>query len=184
LALVLIVLARRLRPYFQVHAIKVLTEYPLKKILKKPDISRRMVNWAVEIWEFDIDFLPRMATKRQAVADFLVEFNWFLEEVGLPDGEAWVACVDGSFTKMTSGAGVVLINPEGVHLEFVIRLAFPTNINEAEYEAVIVGIEVAGELRVKILEVRSDSQVVAGHIWGEYEAWGEKWNSTCQKYKK
>jgi hypothetical protein len=177
-------LARRLRPYFQVHAIKVLTEYPLKKILKKPDISRRMVNWAVEIWEFDIDFLPRMATKRQAVADFLVEFNWFLEEVGLPDGEAWVACVDGSFTKMTSGAGVVLINPEGVHLEFVIRLAFPTNINEAEYEAVIVGIEVAGELRVKILEVRSDSQVVAGHIWGEYEAWGEKWNSTCQKYKK
>jgi hypothetical protein len=49
LALALIVSARRLRPYFQAHAIKVLTEYPLKKILKKLDISRRMVNWAVEI---------------------------------------------------------------------------------------------------------------------------------------
>lgn len=35
LALALIVLARRLTPYFQGHAIKVPTEYPLKKILQK-----------------------------------------------------------------------------------------------------------------------------------------------------
>jgi hypothetical protein len=41
LALTLIVSSRRLRPYFRAHAIKVLTEYPLKKILLKPDISRR-----------------------------------------------------------------------------------------------------------------------------------------------
>jgi hypothetical protein len=40
------------RPYFQEHAIKVLTEYPLKKILQKPDIFGRIVNWAMEIGEF------------------------------------------------------------------------------------------------------------------------------------
>jgi competence CoiA-like predicted nuclease len=49
LALALIISPRRLRPYFQAHAIKVLTEYPLKKILQKPDISKRMVNWVVEL---------------------------------------------------------------------------------------------------------------------------------------
>jgi len=41
--------------------------------------------------------------------------------------------------------------------------------------------EVAQELGVKILEVRSDSQVVALQIRGEYEARGEKkkqFNST------
>jgi hypothetical protein len=38
LALALITSARRLRPYFQAHAIRVLKEYPLKKLLRKPDL--------------------------------------------------------------------------------------------------------------------------------------------------
>jgi hypothetical protein len=49
LAFTLIDSARRLRPYFQAHAIRVLTEYPLKKILQKPDLSGRLVNWSVEL---------------------------------------------------------------------------------------------------------------------------------------
>jgi hypothetical protein len=39
LAFALVVSARRLRPYFQAHAIRVLTEYPLRKILQKPDLG-------------------------------------------------------------------------------------------------------------------------------------------------
>jgi ribonuclease HI len=54
-----------------------------------------------------------------------------------------VACVDGSSTRKRIGAGVVLINPEGEYLEFTIRLAFTTTNNEAEYKAVIAGMEVA-----------------------------------------
>jgi hypothetical protein len=49
LAFALVVSARRLRPYFQAHAIRVLTEYPLRKILQKHDLSGRLVNWAVEL---------------------------------------------------------------------------------------------------------------------------------------
>jgi hypothetical protein len=45
LAFALIVFARRLRPYFQAHAKQVLTEYPMKKILQKADLSGRLVNW-------------------------------------------------------------------------------------------------------------------------------------------
>jgi hypothetical protein len=44
LAFALVVSARRLRPYFQAHAIRVLTEYPLRNILQKHDLSRRLVN--------------------------------------------------------------------------------------------------------------------------------------------
>jgi ribonuclease HI len=51
-------------------------------------------------------------------------------------------------------------------LEFAIRLAFTATNNKAEYEAVIASMEVAWGLGVKVLEVRSDSQVVAGHIRG------------------
>jgi hypothetical protein len=53
----------RLRPYFQAHAIKVLIEYPLKKVLQKPDVSGRLVNWAVELGEFDLEFHPRTTIK-------------------------------------------------------------------------------------------------------------------------
>jgi hypothetical protein len=87
LALALIVSTRRLRPHFQVHTVRVLTEYPLKKILQKPKISRRLMNWAVELGEFDIDFLQWTTIKRRALANFLAKLNGFPKEVGLPVGE-------------------------------------------------------------------------------------------------
>jgi hypothetical protein len=73
LAFALVVSAWRLRPYFQAHTIRVLTEYPLKKVLQKPDLSGRLVNWAVELGQFDIEFHPRTAIKRQALVDFILE---------------------------------------------------------------------------------------------------------------
>jgi ribonuclease HI len=57
--------------------------------------------------------------------------------------------------------------PRRDHPEFAIKLAFTTTNNEAEYEVVIAGIEVARELGAKILGVRSDFQVVVWHIQGE-----------------
>jgi hypothetical protein len=105
LELAIVVLARRMRPYFQGHLIRVLIEHPLKKILQRPDISGRMVNWVIEIGEFNINFLPRMAINGQALVDFLADFSGFLEDVGLPDEEVRLACVDGSSTRKRSGVG-------------------------------------------------------------------------------
>jgi ribonuclease HI len=51
---------------------------------------------------------------------------------------------------------------------------FPTTNNEAEYEAVLAGLGIAKDLGAKNLEVRSDSQVIVGHIQGDYEARGDK----------
>jgi hypothetical protein len=64
LAFALVVSACRLRPYFQAHAIHVLTEYPLKKVLQKPNLSGRLVTWTVELEQFDIEFHPRGADQR------------------------------------------------------------------------------------------------------------------------
>lgn len=113
------------------------------------------MNWTVELGEFDIDFLPRMAIKGQALAHFLVEFNGFSEEVGLPVGDAWVVCMDRLSTQKRSGVGVVLVSSEGEHLEFAIKLAFTTTNHEVEYKSVIPDMEVAQELGAKILEVRN-----------------------------
>ncbi|XP_077242417.1 uncharacterized protein LOC143882923 [Tasmannia lanceolata] len=65
--------ARKSRPYFQAHTIKVLTGQPLRQILHRPDTSGRLVKWAVELSEFDIKYLPRPAIKAQVLADFIAE---------------------------------------------------------------------------------------------------------------
>lgn len=52
--------ARKLKPYFQTHPIKIPTKYPLLQTLRKPDISGRISKWALELSEFDITFIqPR-----------------------------------------------------------------------------------------------------------------------------
>ncbi|XP_077252427.1 uncharacterized protein LOC143891796 [Tasmannia lanceolata] len=73
LAYALIMAARKLRPYFQAHTIKVLTDQLLRQVLHRPDTLGRLVKWAVELSEFDIQYLPRPAIKAQALADFVAE---------------------------------------------------------------------------------------------------------------
>ncbi|KAK3038380.1 hypothetical protein RJ639_030280 [Escallonia herrerae] len=70
IALALITLARRLRPYFQSHTIVVLIDRPLKKVFLSPEASGRLVNWLVKLGEFDIQYKPRTTVKAQAIADF------------------------------------------------------------------------------------------------------------------
>ena len=35
----------------------------------------RMIQWAIELSQFDIEYKPRVAIKAQALADFIVEFT-------------------------------------------------------------------------------------------------------------
>jgi hypothetical protein len=85
----------------------------MRKMLQKPDFLGRLVNWAVELEQFDIEFHPRTTIKGQALADFLVEFSNILESEELPKEYTWVVHVDGSLARKRSGVGVTLMNPEG-----------------------------------------------------------------------
>ena len=61
--------------YFQAHPIAVYTEFPLKNILSKADLSDRLFKWAVELGQSDIKFPSRAVIKGQVLADFVVEFS-------------------------------------------------------------------------------------------------------------
>jgi hypothetical protein len=104
LAFALIMASRKLWPYFQAHTIRVLTEYPLRKVMQKLDLSGRLANWAIELGQFDLEFIPQNAIKGQALADFLVEFT-NMPEVEEPEMEQkWVVYVDGLSTRKKGGA--------------------------------------------------------------------------------
>jgi len=55
-ALALVLTARRMRTYFQNHTIIVKTNYPIAKILSKPDLAGQMVGWSVELPEYGIKY--------------------------------------------------------------------------------------------------------------------------------
>ena len=75
LAFALIIASRKLRHYFQAYIINVITDHPLKKAMNKLEAAGQLIQWAVELSEFDIKYLPRHAIKAQALADFIAEFT-------------------------------------------------------------------------------------------------------------
>ena len=75
LILALVTTARRLRPYFQAHTIEVPIEHPMRQILHKPETSRRLIKWVIELSEFNIRYKPRTAVKGQVLTDFIVDFT-------------------------------------------------------------------------------------------------------------
>ena len=67
--------SRKLRPYFQANPIIVMINQPIKKVMNKPEAAGRMVQWAIELSQFDVEYRPRTAIKAQALADFIAEFT-------------------------------------------------------------------------------------------------------------
>ncbi|XP_042962729.1 uncharacterized protein LOC122297007 [Carya illinoinensis] len=175
LAFALIVAARKLRPYFQAHVVKVLTEAPLVKILRKLDCTGRLIGWSIELSEFDIEYEPRKAIKGQAMADFLAEFSDFpQEQVITPSGKPWILFIDGSSYRLGGGLGIHLLSPDGQKWYYMVTLAFKIMNNEAEYEALIAGLSVAAQIGATEVEARLDSQVVVNQVLGLYATKGEK----------
>ena len=177
LILALVTKARKLRPYFQGHTIEFPTECPMKQVLHKPETSGRLMKWAIELTEFDIRYKPKTAIKGQILADFVMEFT--LAELveatqTTPDLPIWRLSVDGAANAQGSGAGLILTSPEGIDIEYALRFGFRASNNKAEYEAVIVGLNLAHSMEVDQLEVCSDSQLVVKQIEDSYEARGEK----------
>ncbi|GKV50913.1 hypothetical protein SLEP1_g57592 [Rubroshorea leprosula] len=168
-AFALVYTARKLRAYFQSHQIVVYTDLPLRKILQKPELSGRLIGWSVELSEYDLKFQPRTTIKGQAIADFLVECISATEKDKALDYPAWVLYVDGAANVEGSGAGAVLIGPNGFKSKHALRFKFQTTNNAAEYEALIYGLKLASELKVQSIQIFSDSQLVVGQVNGSCE---------------
>ncbi|XP_040965731.1 uncharacterized protein [Gossypium hirsutum] len=76
---------------------------------------------------------------------------------------------DGVLNAVGIGIGAVLVSPNGDHYPFTSKLDFDYTNNMAEYEACIMGIRVAIERKIKILEVYEDSALVIYQLKGEWE---------------
>ena len=78
--------------------------------------------------------------------------------------------MDGSSNSCGSGAGLIITNSEGFLVEYALRFLFKVTNNQSEYEALLVGLKIAQELKIKNIKIFSDSQLIVGQVSGEYEA--------------
>lgn len=141
--------------------------------MSSPETTGRMALWTVKLSEFDIQYRPRNVIKGQAVADFIAEFARSKGERAVISAQ-WRIHIDGSSNRYAGGVGVVIQTPEADKIECMIRLDFTTTNNESEYEALVAGLDLAKTAGAENMIVHCDSQVVIGHINGDYECKNER----------
>ena len=115
LAFALIIASRKLRPYFQAHIVLVMTDQPLQKAMGRPNAAGRMVQWAVEFSQFDIDYRPRTTIKVQALANFVTEFTMTDQD---PEVDYWTMYTNRSSIAGVGGVGVILLSPKKEVLKY------------------------------------------------------------------
>ena len=133
--------------------------------------------------------MPCTSVKGQVLTDLVVEFaEPRLEEVteaqhmdGKPVGTislqellCWEVYVDGVANQRGSGVGLVLISPEKLTIEKLLRLGFSAMNNEAEYEALLEGMSIVRKMGGKAVRIFSGSRLIVSQVKGELEARDER----------
>ncbi|GJW63469.1 reverse transcriptase domain-containing protein [Tanacetum coccineum] len=147
----------------------------LKSSIPKMLKRRTKVKWKARKPEQQQKRRPRVLVKGQILADFIVErpeedsLDTVMEvEKELP--EPWILFTDGSSYTDGSGAGLILINPEGVEFTYALRFRFDATNNKAEYEALIARLRISEQIGIKNLQENVDSRLVANQVNGTYVA--------------
>ncbi|XP_030939729.1 uncharacterized protein LOC115964587 [Quercus lobata] len=182
---------RKLPHYFQAHTVMVLTQLPIKSVLRSADYTSRIAKWGTILGAFDIRYMPRTAVKGQVLANLIAEFaeptleeqnvagplgadEKMISTVSQHENTWWKAHVDGAANQRGSGLGLVLLSPEGITIEKSLRLGFSATNNEAEYEALLEGMGMIRKLGGKSVDMFSDSRLIVGQINGDMEAKDER----------
>ena len=126
-----------------------MTDHPLKKAMNKLEATGWLIQWAVELSEFDIKYQLRHVIKAQALADFIAEFTPNYDDLEVMEDKKWIIHVDGSSTQLAGGIGVVLQSLEGDRLKHKVHLQYQATNNEVEYEALLKVLELAKSVKAK-----------------------------------
>lgn len=132
----------------------------------------------MELSEFGLRYESRGSIRGQHLADFAVELPAERNTIF-----HWKLFVDGSSNKRGRGVGIVLERPNGLMVEQSLIFKFKISNNQAEYEALLAGMELAWDLGVEYLECRTDSQLVEGHMRGTFQVKDDQLLQYFQKAK-
>ncbi|XP_059658828.1 uncharacterized protein LOC132305167 [Cornus florida] len=163
----------KLRVYMMPVLVNIVCQTDLiKYMLSRPLITGQIGKWALALMEFNFAYVPQKAIKGRALADFLADHpspeieSQVFDELDSASifMTPWTLMFDGFSTSEGSGAGIVIISPTGNQILFSFFLDFRCSNNQAEYEALIIGLEILLEMTVKDVHIVEDSSLVINQI--------------------
>jgi ribonuclease HI len=139
----------------------------IKHMLSMPILNGRIGNWILASSEFELKFESAKAVKGQIIADFITEHHD--PSINLLEITPWALFFDGSSCGKGGGVGILLISPRGEMFEFAIPIQPTVTNNQAEYEALLRGLQYLKEAKAISVEIYGDSELVIKQLNGQYE---------------
>jgi ribonuclease HI len=138
-------------------------------MLLKPILHSRIGKWALALTEYSLTYKPLRAVKGQIVADFLADHSVSEFPIEFVDIEPWSLYFDGSKHRHGTGIGVFILSPCKIPTRFKCKINGSCSNNEAEYEALITGLEILLDLGARHIKIRGDSELVIKQLTKEYK---------------
>jgi ribonuclease HI len=136
-------------------------------MLSMPILNERIGKWILALSELELKFKSVKAVKGQIIADFLTEHRD--SSINLLEITPWALFFDGYSCGKCGGVGILLISPRGEMFEFAIPIQPTVTNNQAEYEALLRGLQYLKEAKAISVEVFGDSELVIKQLSGQYE---------------
>jgi ribonuclease HI len=136
-------------------------------MLSMPILNGRIGKWILALSEFELKFESTKAIKGQIIADFITDHRD--PSIDLLEITPWTLFFDGSSCGKGGGVGILLISPRGEMFEFAIPIQPTLTNNQAEYEALLRGLQYLKEARAISVEIYGDSELVIKQLNGQYE---------------
>ncbi len=130
----------------------------VKYMLSAPILKGRVGKWIFFLTEFDLRYESPKAIKGQAIADFIVDYRD--DSIGSVEIVPWTLFFDGSVCTHGCGIGLVIISPQGACFEFAYTIKPYATNNQAEYEAVLKGLQLLKEVEADAVKIMGDSLLV------------------------
>jgi len=179
--------ANRLRQYMLSHTIWLISKMdPIKYIFEKHALTGRIARCQMLLSEFDILYVTQKAINGSALAEFLAHQpmnDYQPMQPEFPDEDImalfatededdkrkWILFFDGASNALGHSIGAMLISLEKQYIPMTARLCFECTNNIVEYEACVMGIRAAIEMKIERLNVYGDSTLVIHQVKGEWE---------------
>lgn len=136
-------------------------------VLSAPVLKGRVGKWIFALTEFDLRYESAKAVKGQVLADFIVQHPD--NSVDFVDLVPWTLFIDGSVCRHGCDIGLVIISPRGASFEFSFTIKPYYTNNQAEYEAVLKGLQLLKEVEADAIEIIGNSQLVVNQLSEGYE---------------
>ena len=133
-------------------------------------MSGRIGKWILALSEFDLRYESAKAVKGQIMANFVTQHCGIVDALEIIP---WTLFFDGSTSDRRAGISVVLISPRGKKYEFSLPITAMLSNNQAEYQALIKGLELLKEVHADAVEIFGDSMLVINQLAGIYECRSE-----------